>query len=396
MFSDLDSLLCHRREQVEDTLTPTQSSSMSGLKREMSPDQVNNGEASTRERRSSFSSSTTGDSGYGGSVLGNAFLEHKTVQHYGTGDDYLLAMIEDLAEWFSNVYDIDLTSENLFSHLESGVLLCRHANEVSRAGEEYIKLNQRRDLPMKVGNKMLVIPEQPPNYRGTAQPGTFVARDNVANFIHWCRAFGIPDCLSFETEDLVLRKNVRSVVLCLLEIARVGAKFGMEAPDLVMMEQEIDAEIEADAALARAEADEEYELVEEEFYEDEEDEGKEPEEPSSVGAPRSQLPVSRIPRAQPSAWSQDSGLPPAEDEVDAPPRRQLRKRMVRRPKVVREPYLPPPLIPPPLNNRKQRPRPKCDMKSLDEMVSSIQIIDSLKSSWSTRSCAREVRIQKAT
>lgn len=355
---------------MEDTLTPSQSSSMSGLKREMSPDQANNGESSTRERRSSFSSSTTGDSGYGGSVLGNAFLEHKTVQHYGTGDDYLLAMIEDLAEWFSSVYDMDVTSENLFTHLESGSLLCRHANEVSRAGEEYIKLNQRRDLPMKVGNQTLVIPQQPPNYRGNAQPGTFVARDNVANFIHWCRAFGIPDCLSFETEDLVLRKNVRSVVLCLLEIARVGAKFGMEAPDLVMMEQEIDAEIEADA---RAAADEEYELVEEEFYEDEDgdeikEEDEEEEEEGLGDLSRSRLPISRIPRVQ-SSWPQDNSVAPSNDDTDARPRRRVRKRMVRRPKVQRLPYQPPPLVPPPLNNRKQRPRPKCDMRSLDEMVS---------------------------
>lgn len=60
----------------------------------------------------------------------------------------------------------------------------------------------------------------------SAQPGTFQARDNVANFIDWCRRIRIHDCLLFETEDLVARKNVKSFVLCLLEVARFGAQFG--------------------------------------------------------------------------------------------------------------------------------------------------------------------------
>ena len=60
-----------------------------------------------------------------------------------------------------------------------------------------------------------------------ALPGTFQARDNVANFIEWCRRIQIHECLLFETEDLVSRKNEKSFVLCLLEVARYGAKFGM-------------------------------------------------------------------------------------------------------------------------------------------------------------------------
>ncbi|OTF81735.1 Calponin homology (CH) domain containing protein, partial [Euroglyphus maynei] len=60
-----------------------------------------------------------------------------------------------------------------------------------------------------------------------ASPGTFQARDNVANFIEWCRRIQIHECLLFETEDLVSRKNEKSFVLCLLEVARYGAKFGM-------------------------------------------------------------------------------------------------------------------------------------------------------------------------
>ena len=83
-----------------------------------------------------------------------------------------------------------------------------------------------------------------------------MARDNVANFIVWCRLLGIYECLLFETDDLVLRKNDKSFILCLLEVARRGAAFGMPAPLLVQFEQEIDREMalddDAEAAAGRA------------------------------------------------------------------------------------------------------------------------------------------------
>ena len=39
-------------------------------------------------------------------------------------------------------------------------------------------------------------------------------------------------------------KNERNVVLCLLEVARRGARYGMLAPRLIQLEEEIDAEIQ--------------------------------------------------------------------------------------------------------------------------------------------------------
>lgn len=80
-----------------------------------------------------------------------------------------------------------------------------------------------------------------------AKAGTFFARDNVSNFIGWCRnSLGIIECLLFETDDLIMRKNERHVILCLLEVARRGAKFGMLAPMLVQMERQIDRELAAE------------------------------------------------------------------------------------------------------------------------------------------------------
>lgn len=56
----------------------------------------------------------------------------------------------------------------------------------------------------------------------------------------------------FETEDLVLRKNEKNFVLCLLELARRAARFGMSAPTLVQMEEEIEEEIRQELDLPPA------------------------------------------------------------------------------------------------------------------------------------------------
>ena len=55
----------------------------------------------------------------------------------------------------------------------------------------------------------------------------------------------------FETDDLVSRKNEKSFILCLLEVARIGFKVGMPTPLIIQLEQEIDREIENDAKLQK-------------------------------------------------------------------------------------------------------------------------------------------------
>ncbi|TRY70623.1 hypothetical protein TCAL_06139 [Tigriopus californicus] len=86
-------------------------------------------------------------------------------------------------------------------------------------------------------------PESDLPCRWSVQPGTWFARDNVYNFIKFCRILGVMQCVMFETEDLVCRKNEKHVILTILEVARRGAKIGMLAPMLVQFEQEIDREI---------------------------------------------------------------------------------------------------------------------------------------------------------
>lgn len=152
-------------------------------------------------------------------------------------EEYLYAMKEDLAEWLQSLYNLEVTADDFMEHLETGVVLCRHANRIIAVAKRWGNtLNDCREVI----------------HRPDVQPGTFHARDNVHNFIQWCRsALKIKECLLFETDDLVMRKNEKNVVLCLLEVARRGYKYGMPAPILVQMEREIDAEIAAQEGESR-------------------------------------------------------------------------------------------------------------------------------------------------
>ena len=71
------------------------------------------------------------------------------------------------------------------------------------------------------------------------KPGSFFARDNVHNFITWCRLLGIYECLLFETDDLVLRKNEKSFILCLLEVGpfAFSTEFYRVLPSLTEFDQ---------------------------------------------------------------------------------------------------------------------------------------------------------------
>ncbi|XP_064461264.1 GAS2-like protein pickled eggs [Ornithodoros turicata] len=164
--------------------------------------------------------------------IGAVRLEIRPLRPFKSSEEYLWAMKEDLAEWLNTLYDLKLTAESFLDALDDGVVLCRHANKVLETAR------------LKGQTALFALPERDVVYRADVQRGTFQARDNVSNFIAFCRALNIKECLLFETEDLVMRKNERSFILCLLEVARRGARVGMLAPLLVQFEQEIDAELE--------------------------------------------------------------------------------------------------------------------------------------------------------
>lgn len=170
--------------------------------------------------------------------------ETRSYRPFKSSEEYLYAMKEDLAEWLNMLYpELDINVENFMDRLDTGVALCKHANHVRKYAVEYEQRRQVRRPSItsnltELGNV---------HFLPAAKPGTFFARDNVSNFISWCRhGLCVLECLLFETDDLILRKNEKHVILCLLEVARRGAKLGMLAPMLVQLEREIDREIAAE------------------------------------------------------------------------------------------------------------------------------------------------------
>ncbi|GCB78221.1 GAS2-like protein 2A [Scyliorhinus torazame] len=167
----------------------------------------------------------------------------KSIRPFKSSEEYLFAMKEDLAEWLNDLYGLEMALEGFMEVLETGWVLCQHANNVTRVAQDF-----SRDYPQLLSK--LKLPQSGVTYTTTAQPGTFLARDNVSNFIQWCRKeLEIKDVLMFETEDLVLRKNEKNFVLCLLEVARRASKFGMLAPVLIQLEEEIEEEIRVEMDL---------------------------------------------------------------------------------------------------------------------------------------------------
>uniref|UniRef100_A0A663DRC1 Growth arrest specific 2 like 1 n=1 Tax=Aquila chrysaetos chrysaetos TaxID=223781 RepID=A0A663DRC1_AQUCH len=162
----------------------------------------------------------------------------KSIRPFRSSEEYLEAMKEDLAEWFNTLYDLDIQVDTFLESLETGCHLCRHANNVNRIALDFQQRHPEVAARMRVPQNEVVFQAK------NVVPGSFIARDNVSNFIQWCRQdLGIQDVLMFETNDLVLKKNEKNFVLCLLEVARRGSKFGMLAPMLIQMEEEIEEEM---------------------------------------------------------------------------------------------------------------------------------------------------------
>lgn len=144
---------------------------------------------------------------------------------------HLLPLKEDVTDWLNTTLGCeDITVENYMHSLDTGIRLCRLARIiVSRAAQ----------MPPEEGKEPICFAFK---CWDKATSGTFFARDNVFNFLQFCRRIGCRENFLFETDGLVLHSQPRDVLLCLLELGRRTCQY-VEPPCLVQFEQEIDQQL---------------------------------------------------------------------------------------------------------------------------------------------------------
>ncbi|XP_063992444.1 growth arrest-specific protein 2-like isoform X1 [Diachasmimorpha longicaudata] len=149
----------------------------------------------------------------------------------------LIPLQEDLADWINKTINVDhITGENFFDVLDNGVIVCRLARVIQEKARAAIDAGRAKGpIPVIRGRCW-----------ENAARRSFFSRDNMENFIQFCRRLGVHENLLFESDDLVLHGQPRNVVLCLLEVARLASKYSLEPPGLVQLEREIAAEQERD------------------------------------------------------------------------------------------------------------------------------------------------------
>ena len=143
----------------------------------------------------------------------------------------LEAIKEDICKWLTKVMQIDITPTTFMEVLDNGVVLCKLAALIQDAAGK-VQSDGSKEIP--------TVPSSPVKCNERAVSNSFQARDNVSNFTNWCCKLGVEEAVIFESEGVVLHKDEKRVILCLLDVARFGYHLDISPPELVRMEREID------------------------------------------------------------------------------------------------------------------------------------------------------------
>lgn len=157
----------------------------------------------------------------------------------------LIPLLEDLAIWLSGFLSAEISPDNFIALFEDGVLLCKLASILHQKALDYKERTKHsHPLPSYAIRKWYENPKV----------GSFFCRDNVCKFINWCKQFGVPEICLFESNDIVEHRTVRAlrnVLICLLDVGKIGVKHGIEPSELVRMDLEIEQEIQAELLRAK-------------------------------------------------------------------------------------------------------------------------------------------------
>ncbi|XP_046394147.1 growth arrest-specific protein 2-like isoform X2 [Ischnura elegans] len=166
------------------------------------------------------------------------YVEYYQERILSSQEMQLYPLKEDLAEWLNKTLEIDyITAENFLDALDNGMVVCRLAQVIQ----------EKAQLAVEAGRFPGPAPTIRPRFWEHAARRSFFCRDNMENFIKFCRKLGVHENLLFESDDLVLHSQPRNVVLCLLEVSRLAARFDLEPPGLVQLEREIAQQEEREA-----------------------------------------------------------------------------------------------------------------------------------------------------
>ncbi|RZF41924.1 hypothetical protein LSTR_LSTR005692 [Laodelphax striatellus] len=169
------------------------------------------------------------------------YLEYYQDRISLTQSRQLLPLQEDLADWINKTLGIEyITATNLLDMLDNGVVLCHLAKLIQNRIQEAVD----------DGTESGPVPIMKGRCFENAARRSFFSRDNMDRFIQFCRQLGVHQNLLFESEDLVLQNKPRSVILCLMEVARLASRYNIEPPGLVALEKEIAEEESHDSGLS--------------------------------------------------------------------------------------------------------------------------------------------------